>query len=80
MAWVYMLQGTKGRYYIGATEDLTARVARHNTGMVHSTKRLGLPLVLVASREFATIAEALTEERRLKRWKNPQKAMAYLQE
>ncbi|TAE90826.1 MAG: GIY-YIG nuclease family protein [Verrucomicrobia bacterium] len=75
-----MLQGTKGRYYIHATEDLTARVARHNTGMVHSTKRLGLPLVLVASREFPTIAEALTEERRLKRWKNPQKAMAYLQE
>ncbi|MGB2351508.1 MAG: hypothetical protein ACPH9O_07770 [Akkermansiaceae bacterium] len=48
MAHVYMLRGSKGRYYIECTEDLEARVVRHNTGMVHSTKRLGLPLELVA--------------------------------
>ena len=42
MAWVYILKGSKGRYYIGATEDLAARVARHHSGMAHSTKRLGL--------------------------------------
>ena len=80
MAWVYMLKGSKGRYYIGATENLTARLARHNTGMVHSTKRLGLPLVLVVSHEFPTIAEAKFEERRLKGWKNPQKAIEYLRD
>ncbi len=34
--------GTKGRYNIGATENLPARLERLNTVM-HSTKRLGLP-------------------------------------
>ncbi|MFM7180135.1 MAG: GIY-YIG nuclease family protein [Verrucomicrobiales bacterium] len=39
MAYLYMLRGSGGRFYIGATEDLTTRLARHNTGMGHSTKR-----------------------------------------
>ncbi len=78
MAWVYMLRGSKGRYYIGATEDLTARVERHNTGFVHSTKRLGLPLELVASRPFTTMLEALLIEQKLKSWKSPAKALTFL--
>jgi predicted GIY-YIG superfamily endonuclease len=78
MAWVYMLKGTTGRFYIGATKDLQTRVARHNTGTVHSTKRLGLPLELVASREFDTIGEAYAMEKKLKSWKNPSKALAFL--
>ena len=78
MAWVYILRGSKGRYYIGATENLTARVERHNTGFVHSTKRLGLPLELVASRQFETMQEALLMERKLKNWKNPAKALTFL--
>ncbi len=69
MAYVYMLRGAKGRYYIGCTEDVEARVARHNTGMVHSTKRLGLPVELIAYREFANMAEARKIETKLKRWK-----------
>lgn len=79
MAHVYMLRGSKGRYYIGCTEDLEARVARHNTGMVHSTKRLGLPLELVAQRDFASMAEARKIEMMLKKWKNPRKALEFLE-
>ena len=78
MAWVYLLRGTTGRYYIGATEDLGARVLRHNSGLVWSSKRLGLPLELVASREYPSMAEALREERRLKRWKNPRRVNEHL--
>ena len=61
MAWVYMLRGSKGRYYIGATENFVLRLERHNTGHVHSTKRLGLPLELVASRSFETMQEAIAD-------------------
>ncbi len=78
MAWVYMMRGTTGRFYIGATEDLQARIARHQTGMVYSTKRLGLPLEFVASREFNTIGEAYAMEKKLKAWKNPSKSLAFL--
>jgi len=48
MAYVYILKGTTGRYYIGSTQDLENRLERHNSGMVHSTKRLGLPMKLIA--------------------------------
>jgi len=78
MASVYMLEGSKGRYYIGATENVAERFERHNTGFVHSTKRLGLPLKLVASRSFPTMQEALLVERKLKSWKSPAKALSYL--
>ncbi len=78
MAYVYMLRGAKGRYYIGCTEDVEARVERHNTGMVHSTKRLGLPVELITYREFADMAEARKIEAKLKRWKNSRKALEFL--
>jgi putative endonuclease len=76
---VYVLFGKYGRYYIGSTTDLHRRLTQHNAGKVHSTMRMGLPMKLVCSREFATIQEARRIEYRLKRWKNPQKAGEYLQ-
>ena len=79
MAYVYMLQGASGKYSLGATENLEARMVRHNSGMVHSTKRLGLPLELVASSEYDSTTEALKIERMVKRWKKPSKALAFLQ-
>lgn len=79
MAFVYMLKGRTGRFYLGATEDLLARLERHNSGMVHSTRRLGLPLELVASRQFSNMKEALKVERMLKSWKNPAKARLFLE-
>ncbi len=80
MAFVYMLRGQGGRHYLGATEDLETRLKRHQSGMVHSTRRLGLPLELVASREFSNMSEALKVERMLKGWKNPAKARLYLEQ
>ena len=78
MAYVYMLQWAKGRYYIGCTEDVEARIIRHNTGMVYSTRRLGLPLELEACREFADMGEARRVETKLKKWKSPKKALEFL--
>ncbi len=78
MAYVYILRGTSGPYYIGSCEDVEKRLKRHNGGWAHSSKRLGLPLELVASREFGSVSEARKIEAMLKRWKNPSKALDYL--
>ena len=78
MAWVYVLKGAK-RHYLGSTVDLDARFAQHERGHTHTTKRLGKTLELVASKEFATLSEACNVERMLKRKKNPQLAINYLQ-
>ena len=79
-ATVYLLRGTSGRFYIGCTDNLAARLAQHQRGHNHTTLRLGLPVELVGSREFPTRAEALLIERRLKSWKNPEKARLFLAE
>jgi putative endonuclease len=71
MAHVYILQGRSGRYYIGATKNLEQRLARHNSGFVHTTKRLGLPLQLIANQRVPSIQHAYALERQYKRWKNP---------
>ncbi|WP_425481058.1 GIY-YIG nuclease family protein [Rubritalea marina] len=78
MAFVYILKGQSGRHYIGSTEDLDARITRHNSGMVHSTKRLGLPVVLIAAKHIASMSEARKLEATLKRWKNPKRVIQYI--
>jgi len=80
MAYVYIIQGTSGRYYIGSCQDVAKRLERHNSGMVYSSKRLGLPLKLIAYRAFDSSAQARAVEAKLKRWKNPSKSIAYLKE
>ena len=79
MAYVYILQGTSGRCYIGSTENVVNRLERHNSGRVYSTKRLGIPLQLVVFAEFESIGKAREVEARLKRWKNASKAIIFLE-
>ena len=75
MAWVYILRGSCGRHYIGSTENLDRRLSEHRRGKVHSTRRFGQPLELVASREMPNIESARALERELKAKKNPQVAL-----
>jgi predicted GIY-YIG superfamily endonuclease len=78
MAWVYIIRGSCGRYYIGCTENLDRRFAEHQRGKVHSTQRFGQPLELVATREVPDIGSARSLERQLKAKKNPQVAIYLL--
>jgi putative endonuclease len=57
MAWVYILRGSSGRYYIGSAADLDARFAQHLCGHTATTKRLGAHLEIVARKEVATLGE-----------------------
>ena len=78
MAWVYILRGSAGRHYIGATDDLARRLSEHRRGHAHTTSRLGAELALVASKELATMDEARRLERSLKRKKSPKLAILSL--
>ena len=78
MAWVYILRGASRRHYFGATDRLNQRVAEHQRGSNHTTRRLGGELRLIACREVASMEEARALEKRLKRMKNPAKAIELL--
>ena len=78
MAWVYMLLGSSGRYYIGSTTDLNRRLEQHRHGHTYSTRRLGKLLDLAASLELDSLEEARALEREMKRKKKPQLALLLL--
>ena len=78
MAWVYIVQGERGRHYIGSTVGLDARFAQHLRGHTATTKRLGGGLKIVAKKEVATLKEAREIERFLKSKKNPKLAIFHL--
>jgi len=59
MAWVYILRGASGHYYFGSTDDLEHRLAEHQRGGNHTTRRFGRTIEVVACRELPSIAEAL---------------------
>ena len=79
MAWAYILRGASGRHYIGSPINLERRLREHRQGQTHSTNRLGGHLELVAALELATIDEARSLERELKRKKNPRLAITLVQ-
>ena len=68
MAWVYILDSSKDKYYIGSTMDLDKRLAHHKGGHTPSTKRMG-PVNLVFKQEYPTLKEARKAEAFLKRLK-----------
>jgi putative endonuclease len=66
MYFTYVLVSAKdSKLYIGITDDLNARLRKHNQGGVRSTKHRR-PLRMVHSEEFATRAEARIREKFLK--------------
>jgi putative endonuclease len=80
MFFVYILRDAAGRHYIGMTSDLAKRLEQHRRGGTQTTRRMKGILELVASAPQATRHDAAVLERRLKSWKNPIKAIAFLNE
>ncbi|MBM3941907.1 MAG: GIY-YIG nuclease family protein [SAR202 cluster bacterium] len=71
MFFAYVLQSQRnGRYYIGSTENVAQRLARHNQGLVKST-RSWRPWAVVHVEEFGNLAEARRREYQIKAWKHP---------
>jgi len=64
--WVYVLRSKKtDRRYIGSTDNLKARLERHNSGLVFSTAHCR-PWRAIYVERFNTRAEAVQRERFLK--------------
>jgi putative endonuclease len=59
------------RYYVGSTEDIEARLKRHNSKMVPSTKKYG-PWELVYTEFYSTRTEAFSWEQAFKSMKSRQ--------
>jgi tRNA/rRNA methyltransferase len=66
--WTYMLRCSDGKYYVGHTEDLEARVGSHQAGEIPGWTQKRRPVELVWSETFPTREEALTAERQIKNW------------
>jgi predicted GIY-YIG superfamily endonuclease len=64
--WVYMLHCAGGAFYVGQTDNLELRIAQHECGEGSEFTKSRQPVRLVWSESFASRAEALEMERRLK--------------
>jgi putative endonuclease len=70
MPALYILESqTTRKFYIGSAIDAEVRLGEHQRGQTRSTRGRG-PWIRVYEEHFATIAEARSRERQLKRWKS----------
>ena len=68
MAYLYILNSDKNKFYIGSTTNLENRLRHHKGGFTPSTKRLG-KMHLVFYQKYSTLKEARFIEKRLKQLK-----------
>ena len=74
MSWyVYMLRCRDGSLYTGYTDDVSRRLAVHQSGKGAKYTRSRLPVELVYQEEFSDKSAALKREIAIKKLKKPQK-------
>jgi putative endonuclease len=74
LVWsVYILRCHDGSLYIGQTNDVARRVARHNDGTAATHTARRRPVRLVYEEAHASRADCLKRERQLKRWTSAKK-------
>jgi len=68
--YVYILTSDRnGTLYVGVTSDLSRRVWEHKEGLIPGfTAKYGV-IRLVWYEEYPDISDAITREKRLKRWR-----------
>lgn len=67
--YVYILRSLKdGKYYIGSTSDVEARLKFHNSGLQRSTRNR-IPFELVLFETYQSKQEAIQREFQIKSWK-----------
>jgi tRNA/rRNA methyltransferase len=74
MHYVYILRCADRSLYIGHTDNLALRIARHNAGAADCSFTCNRrPVTLVYSEPFPSRAAAVKRERQLKRWTRAKK-------
>ena len=74
-AFVYMLRCVDGSFYVGCAtgDDLSKRMAEHETGALPGYTSLRRPVALVWSEHFNRITDAIAAERKIKGWSRAKK-------
>jgi predicted GIY-YIG superfamily endonuclease len=72
-SWCYILLCRDGSYYTGCSTDLETRYGQHLAGTLGGYTSTRLPVTMVWAGEFQTIHEAISMERRIKRWSRMKK-------
>jgi len=69
-AFVYILLCADGSYYVGSAtgDDLTQRIAAHNSGYYARYTSTRCPVRLVWSEHFDRVTDAIAVERQVKGW------------
>jgi predicted GIY-YIG superfamily endonuclease len=74
LGWfVYILRCSDGSYYVGHTEDVPARVNRHQDGTGATWTAARRPVSLVFEEEHPSEAAAVARERQIKKWSSQKK-------
>ena len=73
MHFVYILRCSDGSLYIGETDDLESRVARHREGRACRFTARRLPVDLVYTEDVADHLAGRRREQQLKRWTRAKK-------
>ena len=73
MYYVYILQCCDGSYYVGLTEDVSARFELHNSGNGPSYTANRRPVQLAYQESWVTLEEAVRREKQLKGWTRAKK-------
>jgi tRNA/rRNA methyltransferase len=71
--YTYVLRCSDGSYYTGHTDNLSVRVAAHESGVFPGYTQKGRPVSLVWSQEFGDRDEAFRAERQIKGWSRAKK-------
>ena len=66
--WVYILKDTKGRFYIGSSNNLERRLIQHKNGHTQTTRNMG-EVKIVLAQEYSSLSLARKIENRLKNLK-----------
>ena len=73
MHFVYILQCNDDSYYVGLTQDVTARLNVHNSGTGPAFTVARPPVRLVHKESFETLESAVRREKQLKGWSRAKK-------
>lgn len=68
MPYMYILECYDGTYYVGSTWHVLERVYQHNEGLGSAYTRVRLPVKLLYSEEYASIADAFAREKQVQGW------------
>ena len=69
MYYVYVLRSEKdGKFYIGSTSDVNARLDNHNSGKQRSTRHR-IPFKIVYTEKYVDKSDAIKREKQIKSYK-----------